>query len=89
MMNYRKVDLEKTFAKKLGMRSTAKRLFDDLNKESSDVTLNFENIRFISRSFAQEYVCQKRMSKLNINEENMSEFVKNILTVAEEEYLEK
>ena len=61
-MNAVEINLEKTFAKKLGMRTTAMKLFQDLENET-EVILDFKDIEFMSRSFAQEYVFQKYNSK--------------------------
>ena len=81
------INLEKNFAKKLGMRETAKKIFQDLEGES-EATLNFEGIEFMSRSFAQEYVAQKYHSSININEDNMSDFVSGLLNVVEKDFKE-
>ncbi|WP_295589387.1 STAS-like domain-containing protein [uncultured Methanobrevibacter sp.] len=86
-MNAVEINLEKTFAKKLGMRTTAKKLFQDLENETEAI-LDFKDIEFMSRSFAQEYVFQKHNSKVRIIESNMSEFVKGLLEVVEEDYQE-
>lgn len=86
-MNAVEINLEKTFAKKLGMRTTAKKLFNDLENETEAI-LNFKDIEFMSRSFAQEYVYQKHNSKVHIIESNMSDFVKGLLEVVEEDYKE-
>lgn len=86
-MNVVVINLEKTFAKKLGMRTTAMKLFHDLENETEAI-LNFKDIEFMSRSFAQEYVYQKHNSKVHIIESNMSDFVKGLLDVVEEDYKE-
>ena len=44
----KEVYLENTFAKKLGMRTTAKRLFDEIRGEKK-VILNFQDVEFMSR----------------------------------------
>ena len=77
--------LEEKCPKKLGMGPTSKKLFQEINKES-DVILNFENIEFMSRSFAQEYTFQKYNSKTNITEINMSESIKKLLSIVAEDF---
>ena len=67
----KEVNLENTFAKKLGMRTTAKRLFDEIRDEKK-VILNFQDVEFMSRSFAQEYVFQKHNSNIQIKEEKLA-----------------
>ena len=81
------INLEQKFAKKLGMRTTAIKLFNDLSDET-EVILDFKDITFMSRSFAQEYVFQKHNSKIKIIENNMSDFIKGLLEVVEEDYIE-
>lgn len=87
-MNEKKINLKETYAKKLGMRTTAKRIFQDLDDELTVLILNFKDVEFMSRSFAQEYVYQKNNSCLQVKEVNMSEFIKGLLNVVEEDYNE-
>lgn len=84
-MNNITINLEEKFSKKLGVGPTAKKLFQEINQKS-EVILNFENIEFMSRSFAQEYVFQKYNSDMNINEINMNESIKQLLNVVEEDF---
>lgn len=84
-MNKKEILLEEKCPKKLGMGPTAKKLFQEINKES-DVILNFEHIEFMSRSFAQEYVFQKYNSKTKITEINMSDSIKKLLDVVNEDF---
>lgn len=88
MNDINEIDLEKVFTKKLGMRSSAKKLFTDLDNSSSEVVLNFQNIEFMSRSFAQEYLYQKKNSRLTIVETNMSDFIKGMFGVVEKDFEE-
>lgn len=81
------INLEEMFARKLGLRTTAIKLFKDL-EGNDEAILNFKDIEFISRSFAQEYVYQKHNSKVLIVESNMSEFVKGILDVVQRDFEE-
>lgn len=86
-MNCTVINLEEAFAKKLGMRTTAIKLFQDLENET-EVILDFKDITFMSRSFAQEYVHQKHISKVYVKECNMSDFIKGLLEVVESDYEE-
>ena len=79
--------LEERYSKKLGVGPTAKKLFQEINNETS-VILNFENIEFMSRSFAQEYVFQKHNTNTNIKEINMDESIQKLLEVVEEDFNE-
>ncbi|WP_298522866.1 STAS-like domain-containing protein [uncultured Methanobrevibacter sp.] len=84
-MSELEINLEEKYSKKLGVGPTAKKLFDEIKNESS-VTLNFENIEFMSRSFAQEYVFQKHSSKIEIKEINMDDSIKMLLDVVEDDF---
>ena len=81
------INLKQKFAKKLGMRTTAIKLFNDL-KDETEVKLDFKDIEFMNRSFAQEYVYQKDHSDMKIIEMNMSEFIEDLLSVVQEDYIE-
>ena len=84
-MDVIEVDLGKRFSKKIAMGSIAKVLFNEL-KDYDEAILDFRNIQFISRSFAQEYIFHKHNSKVNVIEKNMSEFIKGLLEVVEKDY---
>ncbi|MGL6299044.1 MAG: STAS-like domain-containing protein [Methanobacteriaceae archaeon] len=82
MSEYEEIFLEKEISENLGIRHTAERLFNKLNhNKSSNVVMNFDNVEFMSRSFAQEYVFQKEHSELNITEKNIPYNVKMMLEV--------
>ena len=57
-------------------------------RDEKKVILNFQDVEFMSRLFAQEYVFQKPNSNIEIKEENMNDFVKELLEVVEEDYVE-
>ena len=56
------------------MNSSAKFLFEKLNSDKNKCfELDFKGVKFISMSFAQEYVYQKNMSDKEISEVNLSD----------------
>lgn len=55
---------------------------------ADSVILNFQNIEFMSRSFAQEYVFQKYNSKIDITEINMSHSIRQLLDIVSEDFEE-
>lgn len=73
------------YPKKLGTAPTAKKIFDEINDEN-EVILNFENIEFMSRTFAQEYIFQRHNSKTKITEINMNESIKQLLEVVQDDF---
>lgn len=77
--------LSEKYPKKLGTGPTAKKIFQEIDMHDEAV-INFEDIEFMSRSFAQEYVFQKYNSKCRISETNMNESIKQLLEVVYEDF---
>lgn len=75
------IKLEEEFGVDLGSRSYAVELFEKLESNSSNTIIDFENIEFLSRSFAQEYLNQKFNAKYEIEEINIPDVVKNMFNV--------
>ncbi len=84
-MNKKEIILEENYPKKLGMGPTAKKLFQEIDGEQY-VILNFRNIKFMSRSFAQEYVFQKHNTNTHIEEINMDDSIKQLLDIVQEDF---
>ncbi len=76
-----------SYSKKLGTGPTAKKIFNQI-KDKEKVILNFENIEFMSRSFAQEYIVQKYYSQTEVTEINMNNTIKQLLEVVCEDFKE-
>lgn len=69
--------IQKTINSNLGMRSSAKNFFNQINKMSNnEFVINFTNVQFMSRSFAQEYVQQKKRTDKFLKEVNLPKDVK-------------
>ena len=63
--------LEKLYSDVLNFRTDAELIFDSLDSYQKDKFIfDFENVSFISRSFAQEYLSQKLRSPYEIKEIN-------------------
>lgn len=84
-MSTLEIILEEKYSKKLGMGPTAKKIFQEISNEKEAI-LNFQNIEFMSRSFAQEYVFQKFNSNVKIIEINMSDSIKQLLDVVYDDF---
>jgi hypothetical protein len=84
-MSTLEIILEEKYPKKLGMGPTAKKIFQEIENTDS-VILNFQNIEFMSRTFAQEYVFQKYNSNMSITEINMSDSIKQLLEIVSEDF---
>ncbi len=83
-----KVKIEQELNKKLSRRSTARSFFKNLDISFPKIIIDFTNVEFISRSFAQEYIYQKNNIDTEIIETNMVNFVENMMNVVEEDYAE-
>lgn len=81
-MKEKEIMIVKMINSNLGMRSSAKNFFEDLNNISNTkLVINFENVKFMSRSFAQEYVQQKKRTNKIIIEKNKPKDVQCMLNV--------
>jgi len=64
--------LEKEISNNLALRDSAKRLFDNINKNvDQEIIVDFSNIVTISRSFTHEYIENKKKTSKSIKEINM------------------
>ena len=78
-MDNSEIKIRDAINRNLGMRVSAQKFFNELNNVSAKVVIiNFENVEFMSRSFAQEYVQQKKRINKVIKEINRPEEVVNM-----------
>ncbi|MBM4241711.1 MAG: hypothetical protein FJ150_08640 [Euryarchaeota archaeon] len=71
-----KIEISKTLSPRLGFRDSAVDLFHLLEKIPSDtVEVDFTGVTFMSRSFAHEYLQQKKKSEKKIVELNVPDNV--------------
>ena len=75
------IKLKEEIHTNLGMRSSAKKLFKNLNQNNSKIAMDFEGVKFMSQSFAQEYISQKLDCDVEIIEINMNELVENMFSI--------
>ncbi|KZX15765.1 hypothetical protein MBCUT_12680 [Methanobrevibacter cuticularis] len=85
-MKVKEIKIEKEIYKKLGMRESAESFFKNLDNDVPTIIIDFDNVEFMSRSFAQEYIYQKTQRKNKIEETNMSKFVKSMYDVVCNDY---
>ena len=71
----------------LGMNISAKELFEEINNSpNTNIIIDFTDVFFMGRSFAQEYIYQKMKSDKNIYEENLPEDVEKMFEVVKKDY---
>lgn len=72
--------------KNLSLRYNANLLFDSIDKgKEQEVVLDFKNITFMSRSFAQQYLSRKKASPKKIVENNIPEVVAKMFNVVKKQ----
>ena len=86
MVVVEEVKIEQMIHRKLGMRFSAEKFFESLNNNAEEIIIDFTNVDFMSRSFAQEYVFQKRKTDVKIVEKNTKGIVKDMLSTVEKDY---
>lgn len=81
------IKIEETINANLGMNSSARNLFKELNNSpTKKITIDFKDVIFMSRSFTQEYLYQKYKSQKEIIEVNVPEDVKPMFKVVENDF---
>lgn len=81
------IKIERFISSNLGMNISAKELFEVINgSPNPNVILDFSDVFFMGRSFAQEYIYQKMKSDKNIHEENIPEEVQKMFDVVKKDY---
>ena len=63
------------------IRHAAEDLFNKLDETYSKIVMDFDEIEFMSQSFAQEYVYRKKNTDIEIIEINMNEHVKKMFEI--------
>lgn len=76
-----KIFLEKEIGKDLGQRSKIEELFKNLNPNITKVIMDFSNVEFMGRSFAQEYLNQKHFASFEVVEENVAEDIQKMFDI--------
>lgn len=67
------ISIKEQISKDLALRSSAEKLFADINQLSDNkIILDFSGVTSITRSFAHQYVQNKKKSNKEITENNLS-----------------
>ena len=72
-MSELKIILEDEIGRDLGQRSKIEEIFTNISPNVTKVIMDFKNIEFMGRSFAQEYLNQKHFASFEVIEENVPE----------------
>lgn len=80
-MNELEIFLEKEIDSDLGSRSKIEELFKNISSDVSKVVMNFTGVKFMGRSFAQEYLNQKNKANFEVVEVNVPNDVQKLFDV--------
>ncbi|MDR3292067.1 MAG: DUF4325 domain-containing protein [Methanobrevibacter sp.] len=82
-----KIKVKDKIHENLGMNSSAKNLFKELNNsQNKEINIDFSDVVFMSRSFAQEYIYQKNKSKKKIEEINVPNDILPMFEVVQKDF---
>lgn len=73
--------LKKEIGSDLGSRNKIEELYQNLDKNTSKIIMNFKGVEFIGRSFAQEYLNQKHFASFEVIEKNVPEDVEKMFDI--------
>ena len=73
--------LEKEIDSDLGSRNKIEELYKNISSDVSKVVMNFTGIKFMGRSFAQEYLNQKNKASFEVVEVNVPDDVQKLFEV--------
>lgn len=79
-----KIQLTKFISKNLLLRNSADELFDYINNfKTTKIFIDFNKIQSVTRAFTHQYLLNKKKSKKNIIDINISPHVKNMFELIE------
>lgn len=73
--------LEKEIDSDLGSRNKIEELYQNIPNNISKVVMNFTGVKFMGRSFAQEYLNQKDKAAFEVIEVNVPDDVQKLFNV--------
>lgn len=65
----------------LGSRNMIEKLYQSISSDVSKVVMNFDNVEFMGRSFAQEYLNQKAKASFDVVEVNVPDDVQEMFNI--------
>lgn len=82
------IDISAEINKSLELNTNATNLIDKINKlEDEEFIIDFKDVHFISRTFAQAYYASKKRSCKKITEINLSADVKPMMEMVEKQLM--
>ncbi|KZX11098.1 hypothetical protein [Methanobrevibacter filiformis] len=84
MISNNEIKIKDSINSSLEMNSAASEFFKEVNELPDDeIKISFENVIFMSRSFAQEYILQKNKTNKIIDEVNVPESIAPLFNMLE------
>ena len=79
------IKLKNMISEDLALRSSADILFDYINSmPEKEISIDFNSVRSITRSFAHQYMLRKNTCKKKIEELNMTDIIRKMFDVIKE-----
>ena len=63
----------------IGVRYLAESIFEDIEEDTDEIIVDFDNVEFFGRAVTQEYIRQKKKQNAKILEVNMCDNVKKMI----------
>jgi hypothetical protein len=83
----KKILLSERFGSNIFTRNTISAFFEDIkNMKEAEIKLDFSNVKFISRSCADEYIKQKEKTKKKIIEVSMAKNICSMFEAVKSQY---
>ena len=83
----KRISLFEVFSNNIITRNSISDFFEEVNSlKNNKIILDFKNITFISRSCADEYLKQRKASKKDILEANMSKNICEMFSLVNRQY---
>lgn len=78
-MTKTEIFLKEELGENLGPRHQMEELFNNIDKNTTEVIMNFEGVEFMGRSIAQEYLNRKNTANFKVIEKNVPKDVEKML----------
>lgn len=73
--------LKDKLGENMALRQELEELFNNIDDDTTEVIMNFEGVKFMGRSIAQEYLNQKHFASFKVTEKNVPEDVQKMFDI--------
>lgn len=80
-MVQKEIILKDKLGENMALRQELEELFNNIDDDTTEVIMNFEGVKFMGRSIAQEYLNQKHFASFKVTEKNVPEDVQKMFDI--------